>query len=128
MPGCATGSRASPRASSGPPASSWPWWGSTHGGTTPHDFVSLWFFLQAALASTAWGVGALLAGSRRGLVYILLGLSAPVVAQLIPWPSNGLEECFGALAIDAFVLLTFWEYRHPVAATSKTPARLPHTP
>lgn len=99
-----------------------------HGGTTPHDFVSLWFFLQAALGSTAWGVGALLAGSRQGLVFILLGLGAPIVAQFVPWPSNGLEECFGALVIDAFAILTFWEYHRRSAVRPKTPPGVPHPP
>lgn len=93
-----------------------------HGGTTPHDFVSLWFFLQAALGSSVWGVGGLLRRSRGAVVFLLLGLGAPVVARLVPWPSDGVEECFGALAIDAFTLLTFWGQRRSLSgAAGHTP-------
>jgi hypothetical membrane protein len=82
-----------------------------HGGTYPHDFVSLWFFMQSALAAVAWGIGELLWGSPRGLIFIALGIGAPMLAFLLPWPSNGVEECFGALAVDAYALLVFVEGR-----------------
>ena len=65
-----------------------------HSGTTPHDFVSVWFFLQFALGSSVWGVGELLRRSRRGVLFLLVGVGAVIVAQLVPWASNGLEECF----------------------------------
>ena len=101
-----------------------------HAGTTPHDFISLWFFLQFALGSSVWGVGELLRRSRSGVVFLLLGVAAPFVAHLVPWPSNGLEECFGALAIDAFALLTFWDHRLSagVGVGGHRDAGLRHTP
>ena len=82
-----------------------------HGGTYPHDFVSLWFFMQAAMASVAWGVGELASGSWRGVAFVVLGIGAPALAFAVHWPSNGLEECFGALSVDAYAMMVFVERR-----------------
>ncbi len=89
-----------------------------HSGTYPHDFVSLWFFMQSAMASMVWGLGELASGFWRGIAFVALGIGAPVLAFTVHWPSNGLEECFGILAINAYTLLVFSERR----------MRSPHTP
>jgi hypothetical membrane protein len=82
-----------------------------HAGTYPHDFVSEWFFTQAALGAAVWGVGELLTGRWRGAGYVALAVGAEAAAAIVPWPSVALVESFGALAVCAFALLVFGEER-----------------
>ncbi len=75
-------------------------------GTAPHVFVSLWFFVQADLAVTAWGVGMLLSGwDRVGAVVTGLGVVGPLIAMAAPWPSLAVTEVFGIALIDVWVAL-----------------------
>lgn len=75
-------------------------------GTTPHAFVALWFFVQADLAITAWGVGMLLSGwDRVGALFLGFGVGGPLIAVAAPWPSLAVLEAFGIALIDVWVVL-----------------------
>lgn len=75
-------------------------------GTTPHNFVSVWFFVQTDLAITTWGIGLLLRGRKAfGLVSIAMGILGPLVALAIKWPSTAILEAYGIAIIDAWVVL-----------------------
>ncbi len=74
--------------------------------TTPHAFVSLWFFVQVDLAITAWGIGMLLSGwDRIGAVVTGIGVVGPLIAVAAPWPSIAVVEAFGIALIDVWVTL-----------------------
>jgi hypothetical membrane protein len=85
-----------------------------HEGTNPHVFVSTWFFIQIDMAIIIWGIGSLITRNKRfGLFTLLLGIVAPIIALLIPWPSAATVEAYGILAIDIWVVAeTFNEYNH----------------
>ena len=73
-------------------------------GTAPHAFVSLWFFVQADLAITAWGIGMFLSGwDWVGAICIGLGVGGPLIAVAAPWPSLAVVEAFGIAVIDVWV-------------------------
>ena len=75
-------------------------------GTTPHTFVSLWFFVQADIAITAWGIGILLSGwDRFGAVFTGIGVVGPMIAVAATWPSIAVVEAYGIALIDVWVLL-----------------------
>ncbi len=77
-----------------------------HAGTRPHVFVSTWFFVQMDMALITWGIGSLMAGDRRtGLFSLILGVLSPIPAILIPWPSAAMEETYGILIIDVWVIV-----------------------
>jgi len=80
-----------------------------HGGTYPHDFVSLWFFVQADISVFTTGFGNLVENRQSGAMVLALGTLSTVLARLIPWQSSAEVEAFGTFAIAAFVLL---ETRH----------------
>ncbi len=85
-----------------------------HEGTRPHVFVSTWFFTQMDMAIITWGIGSLLARDRKmGLFSLLLGVMAPVIALIIPWPSAATVEAYGIAVIDSWVaVMTFLDARH----------------
>jgi signal peptidase I len=75
-------------------------------GTDPHTFVSIWFFIQADIAITAWGLGILWSGWRRlGAAFIGIGVVGPLIAVAIPWPSIAVVEVYGIVLIDVWVAL-----------------------
>ncbi len=75
-------------------------------GTTPHTFVSTWFFIQADLAIVTWGIGLLLRGRKVfGMVSTTMGILGPLVAALIEWPSIATLEAYGIIMIDAWMVL-----------------------
>lgn len=75
-------------------------------GATPHTFVSLWFFVQADVAITVWGIGILLSGwDMFGLVFTCIGIVGPLIAVAVPWPSIAVVEAYGIALIDVWVLL-----------------------
>lgn len=91
-----------------------------HEGTSPHVFISSWFFIEASLASVVWGIGHL----RQGLwpyAYLLLGIGAFFVGFFTPFPSTAYREMFGVVAIDLFGLLSFVQ-------TRPSPSRYPPRP
>lgn len=75
-------------------------------GTTPHTFVSIWFFVQADVAITVWGIGILLSGwDVFGLVFTCIGIVGPLIAVVVPWPSIAVVEAYGIALIDVWVVL-----------------------
>jgi hypothetical membrane protein len=77
-----------------------------HEGTTPHGFVSVWFFAQADLAIATWGIGLLIRRWRSmGAALTAMGLLAPLIAAAIDWPSAATAEAYGIVLIDLGVLL-----------------------
>ncbi len=88
-----------------------------HAGTRPHVFVSTWFFTQMDMALITWGgVGSLIARDRRlGLFSLLLGVIAPAIALIIPWPSAATEEAYGIVVIDLWVsVITCFDVKHMI--------------
>jgi len=78
-----------------------------HEGTEPHVFVSTWFFIQMDMALITWGMGSLITKDKSfGLFTLLLGIIAPIIALLVPWPSAATEEAYGILIIDIWVVTT----------------------
>ncbi|WP_054857137.1 DUF998 domain-containing protein [Vulcanisaeta sp. JCM 16159] len=87
-----------------------------HEGTRPHVFVSTWFFTQMDIALITWGIGSLMAKDRRlGLFSLLLGIIAPLIALIVPWPSAATEEAYGIVVIDLWVaLMTYFDIKHVI--------------
>ncbi len=76
-----------------------------HGGTYPHDFVSTWFFIQAAFAISVIGIGSYLSlGFRYSVIPILLSLSMELGDIFIPFPSAATTEIFEIIIIDLWAL------------------------
>ncbi len=83
-----------------------------HGGppTPPpvHDFVSNWFFVQAALGIFIWGLGFLWQGDRiLGWSNVALVIGAIVIGVNIKFGSVAETEAFAITVIDAWVI---WLY------------------
>ncbi|MCW4038302.1 MAG: DUF998 domain-containing protein [Candidatus Bathyarchaeota archaeon] len=75
-------------------------------GTSPHTFVSIWFFVQADVAITVWGIGILLSGwDVFGLVFTCIGIVGPLIAVVVTWPSIAVVEAYGIALIDVWVVL-----------------------
>ncbi len=85
-----------------------------HEGTYPHVFVSTWFFVQMDLSLILWGAGSLAEGLRlKGSAEVALGVAAPAVAIMVRWPSTAVEEVYGIVIIDVFVLLSTYDVLTP---------------
>ena len=78
-----------------------------HGGTYPHDFVSTYFFVQAALTILVMGIASFTAQDFKGAVVpISLAIIMPLGDILIPFPSSATTEIFEIVIIDAFVIFS----------------------
>ncbi len=76
-----------------------------HGGTYPHDFVSVWFFILGDISIITWGIG-LIIDERKWAVYVLvLALFASAMGFGLPWPSSAELETFGTAAIGLWAVL-----------------------
>ena len=76
-----------------------------HGGTYPHDFVSLWFFIIADIAIITWGFGMVIENAARGGYILLLASIATGIAFGISWPSSAELETFGTCAIGLWAIM-----------------------
>jgi hypothetical membrane protein len=82
-----------------------------HGGTYPHDFVSVWFFILADISIITWGLGLIL-DDRNWAVYVLvIALLAPGLGFGLPWPSSAELETFGTAAIGLWAVLMILHLR-----------------
>ena len=82
-----------------------------HGGTYPHDFVSLWFFILGDISIITWGIG-LIIDDRKWAVYVLvLALLASSMGFGLPWPSSAELETFGTAAIGLWAVLMILHLR-----------------
>ncbi|OWP56479.1 MAG: hypothetical protein B2I17_05260 [Thermoplasmatales archaeon B_DKE] len=77
-----------------------------HGGTYPHDFVSMWFFIQADISIIIWGAGTFLYRKLIGSYSIAIALLATFLAYALNWPSSAELETFGTCAISLWVVIT----------------------
>lgn len=76
-----------------------------HGGTYPHDFVSLWFFIIADIAIITWGMGMSIESLSRGGYILLLAAVATGAGFGISWPSSAELETFGTCAIALWAVM-----------------------
>jgi hypothetical membrane protein len=77
-----------------------------HGGTYPHDFVSVYFFIQSGLAIITLGIGLLLESKKQGVIILLLAVAAIACAEIIKnFVSTAVLETFGTAAISLFAVL-----------------------
>ena len=75
-------------------------------GTKPHTFVSLWFFIQLDMTIISWGIGLLLRKwLKLGIFLTAMGILAPIIAMLVPWPSVAIAETYGIVIIDIWIIL-----------------------
>ncbi|MDG6988089.1 MAG: DUF998 domain-containing protein [Nitrososphaerota archaeon] len=80
-----------------------------HGGTYPHDFVSTYFFVQAALAILVMGIGSFTAMDFTGAVIpVILAIIMPLGDILIPFPSSATTEIYEILIIDAWAIFSLF--------------------
>ena len=90
-----------------------------HGGTYPHDFVSTYFFVQAALAMVFMGIGSFTAQDFTGAITpISLAILMPLGDLLIPFPSSATTEIFEIALIDAWVLFSLFHATKSVPVAS----------
>ncbi|MFP3262602.1 MAG: DUF998 domain-containing protein [Nitrososphaeria archaeon] len=80
-------------------------------GTRPHVFISTYFYYQADLAIIVFGFGSLLHDKTEGILSLAIGISAPVIALLVRWPSSATLEVFGIICIEAWALMTIYRAR-----------------
>ncbi|MCW6168746.1 MAG: DUF998 domain-containing protein [Thermoplasmatales archaeon] len=76
-----------------------------HGGTYPHDFVSLWFFVLADISILTWGIGMILHDLLHGAYVIAIVAVATGAGFGISWPSSAELETFGTAAIAFWAAL-----------------------
>ncbi len=80
-----------------------------HGGTYPHNFVSTWFFVQAAFAITIMGIGAYPQHDSKGaIVPIIIALLMPLGGILIHFPSAATAEIYEIIIIDAWAVFSLF--------------------
>lgn len=80
-----------------------------HGGTYPHDFVSTWFFVQAAFAITIMGLGSYPERDFRGAVVpIIIALLMPLGGLLVHFPSAATTEIYEIIIIDAWAVFSLF--------------------
>ncbi len=80
-----------------------------HGGTYPHDFVSTWFFVQAAFSITIMGLGSYPEHDFRGSVIpIIIALLMPLGGILVHFPSAATTEIYEIIIIDAWAVFSLF--------------------
>lgn len=82
-----------------------------HGGTYPHDFVSLWFFVLADISILTWGLGLFMESIRWGIYTVMIAIIASSLGFILKWPSSAELETFGTAAISLWAILTTFYLR-----------------
>ncbi|MEM3804408.1 MAG: DUF998 domain-containing protein [Conexivisphaerales archaeon] len=78
-----------------------------HGGTYPHNFVSTWFFVQAAISLTIMGLGAYPLRDLSGsVVPITLAILMPLGSIIVHWPSAATIEVYEIMIIDVAIIFS----------------------
>jgi len=85
--------------------------GYLHEGMPYHGFVSVYFFTQSDFAILAWSLGVLRRNIKLGITFLLIGLIAPLISVILPWPSAATVEAFGIIIISIWAIVTFFYYR-----------------
>lgn len=88
-----------------------------HGGTYPHDFVSLWFFVLADISILTWSIGLLMESMRWGTYTVLIAITASALGFALNWPSSAELETFGTASISLWAVLTTLYIRIKYAKT-----------
>lgn len=87
-----------------------------HGGTPYHDFVSEWFFIQAALGILVWSLGLLWERKYKlGLGQFVMIIGALVIGFSVKFGSVAEVEAFAIIVIDLWVLIMFLTRRPSIA-------------
>ncbi len=80
-----------------------------HGGTYPHNFVSTWFFIQAAFAIYIMGLGAYVSKDfKSAIVSIALVILMALGSIFVRFPSAATIEIFEIVLLDAWALFTIF--------------------
>ena len=94
-----------------------------HGGTYPHDFVSTWFFVQAAISLAIMGLGAYPQRDFIGsVVPIAIAILMPLGSIVVHWPSAATIEIYEIIIMDAVVIFTIVHSRG-LAGKNRSPVR-----
>ena len=84
-----------------------------HGGTRPHTFVSIWFFIETFLSFMVLGISLYLLGDLRGVLVAVISGSAPFIAIIVDifhgWSSAAMAEAAG-IAVIAISLAAVTEH------------------
>ena len=88
-----------------------------HGGTYPHDFVSVWFFILADISIITWGIGLILDDRKWAVYVIILAIFASALGFGLPWPSSAELETFGTAAIGLWAVLMILHLRKTSTST-----------
>ncbi|MEM3288440.1 MAG: DUF998 domain-containing protein, partial [Saccharolobus sp.] len=78
-----------------------------HEGTYPHQFVSLWFFIQFDIAILVYGIGLLRVKRKWGIYMLTLFIISNIVAGIVKWPSAATIEAYGIIVIDIWVIMSY---------------------
>ena len=76
-------------------------------GTPYHYMVSVWFFSQGALTVLIWGLALMREETWRkyGQIFTVMGITGPIIAVIVPWPSTAVAEAYGILVLNIWVAL-----------------------
>lgn len=92
-----------------------------HGGTYPHDFVSTWFFVQAAIAITIMGLGSYPLRDLKGAaIPIIIAILMPLGGILVHFPSAATTEIYEIIIIDAWAVFSLF-YTPKVQLSDREP-------
>ncbi len=75
-------------------------------GSRPHTFVSTWFFVQTWLALIVSTIGMAIDGKTiYSMILGAISIVGPLGAIYIKWPSVALQEIYGVILINIYVVL-----------------------
>lgn len=88
-----------------------------HGGTTPHSFVSSWFFIQSAFAITIMGIGSYPDHDLTGAIApIIIAILMPLGGILFYFPSVALAEIYEIIMIDGWAAFSLIHNRKRIVS------------
>jgi len=76
-----------------------------HEGTYPHVFVSVWFFVQGALAIGIMGIGTYIEKDiKSSIIQLIIALFMPLGAIIVHFPSAATEEIYEISLMDVWLI------------------------
>jgi len=76
-----------------------------HEGTYPHNFVSVWFFVQGALAISIVGIGSYVDGDvKASVIQLIIAILMPLGAITIHFPSAATIEVYEIAIMDVWLI------------------------
>lgn len=94
-----------------------------HGGTYPHDYVSLYYFVQQDASLILWGVALFLREAKPvGAFVLIIGIVFLAVGGGVPLPGSAILETYGILTFGAwaFLMNSFRLTREPRTQVQKS--------